>query len=314
MRRLAIGMLMGFVAIVLIGCSSGKAYDEAMEKGMASIEKREFAEAVIFFKEALGEKPDDEKASVLLEECDAMVNADANFEKGEFEEAKNAAAKAMKERVGSEVIHQEAKKLLNQINNMEEDKEALTKEYLGAKRDKSEGRWEEASVALESILEKELGHPFFADMKAQSKELLKGTAEAKAQAVAEAEAKAKAEEEAQMKARAEAEALAEKERARQETSKGVGPIAGYWVSPDGTEACHFTDSYLSCAVKESDVMGTQDVVNSLVTGNKVEVTFDTGDTTTYTVNGNMLSVNGMSMRRASKEEANGIYEGYYELP
>ena len=340
MKKAWIGMLVCFVSFIIIGCSKDdKIYKEMMEQGHKQIEKGAFARAENFFIKALEEKPEDQKAKVLLKQTRDILNAQKRFDEGNFEAAVTPAEHARELDGGSDALREKAKSLLDEMKKMKSLKKEYAQAYEEAKQQFEEGNYDGAIQTLEEILDNELKHPFYTDIRDNSDDLLKeakaanekaaAAAEAKAKAKEEAEAKAKAEAEAKAKAKAEteakakAEAAAEKEKKEAEAkakkdaaSKDIGAADGYWLTEDKTEACHITSTYLACAVKQSDVM-FKDTISNIhhKSDTEIELTFKNGHKTTLILAGkDFLKSEAGNMHRVSKEEANAIYDGYYKLP
>src|SRR5699024_677828 len=109
----------------------------------------------------------------------------------------------------------------------------------------------------------------------------------------------------------------EEEKQQQKEQEQIDKILGYWLSEDETMACHITESSVACAVKQSDVM-FDDPVQSMegnVEEDSVTITYENGASETHsTKTPDTLNFDTESFYRVSKEEANAIYDGYYELP
>ncbi|WP_206435597.1 outer membrane protein assembly factor BamD [Siminovitchia acidinfaciens] len=335
MKKVVSGLIVCFTLLAIFGCSkNNEIYEKMMEQGLLQIEKEEYASAENFFEKALDEKPKDEKATKLIKQTQQMIIAQKEFDEGDFEAAKSSAEKVEKVEDGSEALQEKAKSLIGQMEKMEKEKEEYTASFDEAKQHHEQGEFDDSLGILDKVLENDLGHPFFSELKEEI-DTLKGEvrdakeialAEAEAKAKAEAEAKAKAEAEAKAKAEAEAKAAAEKaeierkaaeEKAKQEAqSKDIGAAGGYWLTEDRTEACHLTSTYLACAVKQSDVIFKNDIFNiNHISSTEIELTFSFGHKSRITLSGNnVLQGESGRMNRVSKEEANSIYDGYYELP
>lgn len=95
---------------------------------------------------------------------------------------------------------------------------------------------------------------------------------------------------------------------------GVGPFKGYWLKD--TMACHFTDTYVACALAESDFITYEEIIEvNLISDTQIELTFE-GDVKN---NFRLLDKNTLELAdgvydRVSAGEANAIYGGHYTLP
>ncbi|VEF46250.1 lipoprotein [Bacillus freudenreichii] len=325
MKKVVSGLIVCFTLLAIFGCSkNNEIYEKMMEQGLLQIEKEEYASAENFFEKALDQKPKDKKATKLIKQTKQMIKAQKEFDEGDFEAAKSSAEKVEKVEDGSEALQEKAKSLIGQMEKMEKEKEEYTASFDEAKQHHEQGEFDDSLGILDKVLENDLGHPFFSELKEEI-DTLKGEVK-DAKEIALAEAKAKAEAEAKAKAEAEAKAAAEKaekdrkaaeEKAKQKAqSKDIGAAGGYWLTEDRTEACHLTSTYLACAVKQSDVIFKNDISNiNHISSTEIELTFSFGHKSRITLSGNnVLQGESGRMNRVSKEEANSIYDGYYELP
>lgn len=287
------------LAFVLVGCGN-KAYDEAMDNGKNTIEEMKYDEAVAHFEVALEAKKDDDKAIDYLVQTEIMIRGIDAFAKGELDEAKDEFTKVGMVEDASTFLQDEAAKQLEEIKTLEKAFTDLEAQFNKAKKLSEKKDYEQAMVLLEDSLELDESNPYMDTLKADMQTLQ--TDLEKAEEKAAAEAKKKAEEE-------------EKEQAEKD-SQQVNKVLGYWLTVDETMACHITESYMACAVAYSDVIFNDPI--SSIKGNPGDdsVTFTFGNGTTSTVSTATDGVLHMSetLKRVSKEQANGIYDGYYELP
>lgn len=327
MKKIILWLIAIFTTLTIYGCSkNNEIYEKMMEQGLLQVEKEKYASAANFFEKALEEKPKDDKATRLIKQIQQLIKAQKEFDEGDFEAAKSSAEEVKKVEGGLEEVLEKAKSLIGQMEDMEKEKEELNTSFDEAKQHFEQGRFDDSLGILDEILENDLGHPFFGELKEDIDTLKGGVREAKEIALAEAKKKAEAEAKAMAEAEAKAKAAAEKaekeraaveEKAKKEAtaSKDIGAAGGYWLTEDRTEACHLTSGYLACAVKQSDVIFKHDITNiNFINSTEIELTFSNGHTSKISVNNNVLQGEGGRMLRVSKEEANGIYDGYYELP
>lgn len=329
MKKLSIALLAFLMILAVYGCSqNNEVYEKMIEQGMQQIEKEEYERAENFFEKALDQKTKDEKATMLVQQIKIMLKAKTAFDSGDFETAEISVEEVLKTKGGTEKLGEKAKGLVEQMEEMEEAKDKYSSNYNEAKKNFKQGELDQSLNVLEEVLEKDLSHPFFSELKEDCEALAtkvkeakeeteaKDVAEVEAQAKVEAKAKAEAEKKtAAEKAEKEKQAAEEKEQ-KEAASKDIGAAEGYWLTEDQTEACHLTSSYLTCAVKQSDVGFKHDITHiHHISSTELELTFNNGHKTQIVLaNNNVLEGEVGRLNRVSKEEANAIYEGYYELP
>lgn len=315
MKRIMTLFIISLVVMFLFGCTkSDKIYDEMMKQGLEHIKKEKYEIASGFFENALNEKQDDQKAATLFQQTQKMAEAVNHFDEGELGAASESIHQAAKIKDGSDILVKKAEQLRDQITDMKAEKNKYAERYEEAKEKFKDEQYDESIKILESILQKDLSHPFFADIKNEAETSLREVTAAKAQALKEVEKIARAEAEAKAKAQAE---KAEQEKMEAELeAKSVGTAEGYWLTADRTAACHLTNHYLACAVKESDNLFKDQIVEvNRLNDVDIELTFADGHKTNIALlEKNVMQTEGEQMYRVSKEEANSIYGGYYILP
>ena len=307
MKTILTVWMISFMMLFIYGCTkSHKIYDEMMEQGHEQIKQENYKIATDFFKNALNEKQNDEKAATLFQQTQKMTEAKRFFDEGKLDAANQSVERVVNMKDGSDILVKNAKQLRKQIADMEAAKKKYAESYEEAKKTFQEERYDESIAILESILQQDLSHPFFSDIKHDAETSLSEMREAKATALKEAEELARA--------RAEADKTEKKQFVLKE--KTVGAAEGYWLTADKAAACHLTNDYLACAVKESDDLFKDQIVEvNWLNDVELELTFADGYKTKLAlVEKNVLHTEGGRMYRVSKEEANSIYEGHYKLP
>lgn len=315
-RRLL--LLTIILAFVLVGCGN-KEYDEAMENGKLAIEEVKYDDAVAFFETALEAKVDDEAASDYLLQTESMITGLDTFDKGDLDKATDAFKKVGMVEDASTLLQDEAKEQLSEIEALVELHATVEDLFKEAEKVGAENKFEDATAVIDEALKHDFDHVYMEDLEANLQTLQTDLEKAEEKAVAEAKKKAeeKKQKEAEEKRKAEEEKkLAEEKAQAEKDQQQVNKVVGYWLTMDETMACHITESYMACAVAYSDVMFNDPI--SSIKGNPGEdsVTFTFGNGTTSTVSTATDGVlhMGETINRVSKEQANGIYDGYYELP
>lgn len=311
MMRKRMLLLFATMFLILVGCSNDAAYEEAIEEGLSYIEETEYLLAEESFEKALELKPDDEYATNLLTQTKLIQQAYEQFENEEIKEALATIEEIIEIEEGSEHI-------VSRVEELQEEIEALLEklEQFEASLDEVEQllekeEVEEATQLINNILEEELEHAVFAQIKKRAESLLE-----EAQRIQERMEKERQEAErkaAEEKARKEAE---EKARKEAEHKKQAANITGYWLKVDEDLSCHVTTTYMTCALAYSDFI-TYDRITNIhpISSTEVEVTTEDGHTTLFTLsnNNNTLQTPGGTFNRVTKEAANAIFDGYYEL-
>lgn len=308
-------LLFSILLFTVVGCSSNQAaVDEAIAEGLTFIEEEAYEKAEESFQSALELKPEDELATNLLLQTQLIQGAFDDLENGELESAVSAIEEIIVVENGSEHLilrANEVKQDIDELSGKLEDLEALllqTEELL----DNEE--IVDLIEILEEALAEDLDHVIFEDVK---KDLEIQLVEAKSiqekieKEREEAERKA-AEERAKKEAEEKARHEAEKKAAEQ--AKQVADFTGYWLNDEF--ACHMTTSYMTCAMPYSDFITYDDITNiKPLNSTEVEVTSADGHKTVFKLSNNnsTLQVPGGTYKRVSKDEANAIFDGYYEL-
>lgn len=110
--------------ILLIGCKSDKAYNEAMELGNEALKNGKYEVAIEEFEKALEEKQDDEAATALYNQSEKYIKALESYEKNELDQALDTLDEVIKYENGSDILVKEAQYLKKQV---EKDKELADK-------------------------------------------------------------------------------------------------------------------------------------------------------------------------------------------
>lgn len=106
--------------LLLVGCKSDVAYNEAIKLGNEALENKKYEVALAEFEKALEEKEDDEVATALFNQSEKYIKALEVYENQEFEKALELLDEVINYENGSEVLVNEAKTLEVQV---EKDKE-----------------------------------------------------------------------------------------------------------------------------------------------------------------------------------------------
>ena len=99
--------------IILSGCGN-QAYDAAMANGMKAVDSEQLEDALDYFKEALQENPDDEKATTAVEQVELLLVSLEKIRNGETTEAISFLEKSSNNNQGSEMIINKANEFLDQ--------------------------------------------------------------------------------------------------------------------------------------------------------------------------------------------------------
>ncbi|CAM4240395.1 hypothetical protein [Lederbergia lenta] len=319
------------LSLALIGCSNNKVYEQMMAKGLERIEKEEFAKAESFFEMALEEKPEDEHAKILSQQTKLIQQALEGFSDGNLDKVEEVIGKIMDGEEGSELLVKKAKAMQKEIKVLKTSEKEYLLSFENAKKQLNEQAFDASIQTLEALLQQDLTHPFYKDVKQKITSFIEEVKIAKDKAAAEARAEEerqaalakKAEEErmaAELKAKEEEERKAAKlkaeaeKKAKEAASKDIGTLGGYWLND--TMACHITSEYVACALAYSDFI-TFDKIKSIkhVSDTEIELIYEEGSVKYDISNKDKIKfADGEFYQRVSKEEANAIYDGYYKLP
>ncbi|MUV36991.1 Transcriptional regulator ICP22 like protein [Lentibacillus sp. JNUCC-1] len=339
MRKwLVVVMMMGFVG--LFGCSNAE-YDQAMADGQAALEEADYEAAVEAFERALEEKADDEEAKTLRAQTEMVMEASEQLTAGALDEALALIESVIEEDHGSDLLIEHAEEMQDEIETLQTQQKEYAAAFEEAEKALAKEEFDEAAAAIEVLLKEDLSHAVFNDIQENSEKLQASIKEQKAEVErlakeearkkkeseekrkkeaeekARAEAEAKKQKEAEEKKRKEAEAKAAAAKKKEQQGIDIEAFTGYWLNPTNDLAIHVAPTYISSAVPYSDVM-SNDAISSVssVSQNEIQVKFTNGHTSKLKLSGDKstMSIFGESYRRVSKEEANAIFDGYYELP
>lgn len=305
MRKLV--MLIGSFLLLLVGCSN-EAYEQAMSEGVAALEKEDYAKAKASFARALEEKADDEEAKVLLKQTEYIQEAVEKMENGDLDTAADAAQMVIDLEDESTLLVELAKEIQEEIEIYKEKYKEYIASYEEAKKQYDSEEYDDAIVILEAVLEEEMEHTFFEQVKLDFEDLLEEVKAAKEEAIlaAEEEEKRKVEEEAKQK----------QEEEQKASAQGIGELAGYWLNKENNIACHITSSYMHCAMPYSDFITHHEISDiTHINATEVEITIpgEAPFILKLSDNNGTLHTPAYAYQRVSKEEANAIFDGHYEL-
>lgn len=294
-------VLISIMSLSIAGCSaSAKIYEENMKLGFEELERDELSEAETFFKKALEEKTDDDKVSVLIKQIQDYQQMQKELELGNLEGAMEWTEKVLEVENGSDLLVENGVEVQDQILRLESEQESYLAIYEKAKKQLSHQSFDESLKTLETLLKEDFSHATHADLKKDIEELKKEVIESKEKERLAAELATK-------KAKQE-------EESRNNASNDISPFGGYWLKD--TMACHITNDFTSCALAESDFI-TYDEIETFnhINDSLIEIVYKDGTKFTLElVDKNSLQLADGVYDRVSKEEANAIYNGYYELP
>ena len=283
-----------FLSLMLTACGN-KAYEEAIENGMNALEEKNDEEAISFFETALEEKPEDETASQYIEETEVMIDGLTALEEGDLAEAKTFFKKITDSENSISTLQARSKDALHTIEELEADYVNIKDLINDAKDLHKEKEYKKALVKLDDILTQDFSHASLHPLEEDAEQLRTDIENTKEKT----------------------DKAAQKKKEEEKEQKQIDKILGYWLSEDQTMACHITESSVACAVKQSDVI-FDDPVQSMegnVEEDSVTITYENGTSKTHsTKTPDTLNFDTESFYRVSKEEANAIYDGYYELP
>ena len=303
-------LIVGVISLLMVGCSaSTKVYEENIEQGLEQIERDEFTEAEASFKVALEEKPEDDQGNLLIKQVQDFQQAQKELDSGDLEAATEWIEKVIKVEDASDLLVKKGIKMQEQMEELKSDKEAFLVSYETAKKQLEDQTFDDSIKTLEDVLQRDFSHAFNADLKKDIEALKEEVIVAQEQKIENDKA-----EEERKAAELEAEKVRKEEEDKKKASKDVGAFKGYWLKD--TMACHFTNGYIACALANSDFI-TYDKITAInhISSSQIEITFDGGVKSTLDlIDQDSLKLADGVYSRVSEEEANAIYDGYYELP
>ncbi len=269
-------LFIGLIFIILLASCSNKEFDDAMANGNAALENETFAEALVFFEDALKHKSNDQEAKQLLKQTKQVIEAEKLLNHGRLNDAKTAFQEAKTDQ-DSPLLNTHIKNQLSEINQ-------VTKKYdeIAAKLDeieqlKAEKKYEESLALVDQTIQTDLSHQALKPLNNKLEDL-------------------QVELQIAMK---ETEENAKKQALINQTT-------GYWQYIDNEfEFCEFTSDYYVCAVAASDMYFYNWISewDANLTTHTVTITTDIGSTgTIHFPHEDLLTFGEDNYRRVSESE------------
>lgn len=296
MRKLV--LLISSIGLLLLGCSN-TTYEQAMEEGLVALDEQDYEKAAASFTRALEEKAGNKEAGALLRQTEYIQEATMQMENGDLTSAADAAEMVISLEGGSSQLINVAKEYQEEIAILQEKSEAYSASYEEAKKKYDSEEFDEAIDQLEKILAEDMEHAFLKQLKVDIENLLEEVQEAKESAILAAEEEEQKQEEEQ-----------------KVSDQAIGEFAGYWLNDENNISCHITSSYMHCAMPYSDFI-THHEINAIKHMNATEVEITIAGEAPFILklsdNNGTLQTPAYTYKRVSKEEANAIFDGHYEL-
>lgn len=113
--------------LLLVGCKSDVAYNEAIEFGNEALKNEEYEVALYEFEKALEEKKDDEIATALYNQSEKYIKALENYNKNKLDQTLEILEEVIKYENGSDSLNNKAKTLKTQVEKDKELNEKIDK-------------------------------------------------------------------------------------------------------------------------------------------------------------------------------------------
>lgn len=137
-KRTYIMLYSALLFLLFVGCTKAdsEAYDVAINNGLEAIRTEHYDEAETYFKQALEEESEDERAGILLKQTQTYMEAVHFFEMEEYEQASKKAKSTQSLENGSDYLAFKAGELLDDIKTVQEkqDEPVATEETISPKR------------------------------------------------------------------------------------------------------------------------------------------------------------------------------------
>lgn len=335
------------ILLIAAGCSNKK-YDEAMEKGEEAINNEDYEEAVMFFEKAVDEREDDKKAKSYLKQSDKMVSGLSSFKDGDFNHAKEDFYVILNEDEEEAILHKQAEEEINEIEEIEDTYEEVTKSYEDAKEYLNDEEYKKALTLIDQFLNKNLSHAYLSKSKENLREL-KETVQDEQTKMQDLRNEAKetydeaenlGNDENYDKAlsiigdilevdlnhpkltaiKEDLESLQGelKEKEKQAEDERVkSQLFGYWFNPEHEiEVCNFEENHFICLIAASDTVDfgyvesyEVDAVTGIIT-----INIEDGAPLQVSIDGNILNQNSIQYKKGSKEEVYGKIDNFVDNP
>lgn len=139
--------------LLLVGCKSDIAYNEAIELGNEALKNGKYEVALTEFEKALEEKKDDKVATALYNQSEKYIKALENYEKYEFDQSLELLNEAINYENGSEILAKEAEALKTQVERDKEVNEKINKLIKSSQNYFSSKKYSKAIVDIDVALE-----------------------------------------------------------------------------------------------------------------------------------------------------------------
>lgn len=150
--------------LILVGCSD-EGYNNAIQKGLDYIGSEEYKKAEGAFELALDEKKDDVKATALLHQTRAFLEAIDALKSNDMELAIESAQEVMKETEGSEALIKKAEEIVLKGERVNDLLAETIEKYEFALKQYEEKEFEKAEKAVHKLLDNDMDYASFQNVK-----------------------------------------------------------------------------------------------------------------------------------------------------
>src|SRR5690625_3528507 len=143
--------------ITLVGCSNNQGYNDAMDQGMKAVDDDHLKDALEYFQKALEEKPNDNEATVSIEQTELIIKSIEKLIDEETSEAISILEKTITLKDDSASTTKKANEILEKVVMMDEN---LHQRDDVKEEEKYEQTLELIDESLEIVIEKWYMAPF----------------------------------------------------------------------------------------------------------------------------------------------------------
>ncbi|GHP13421.1 cell surface protein [Lentilactobacillus fungorum] len=149
-----------------------KLYTDAMQRGSVQISNQNYTAAETAYTNALKRKPNDNKASVILNQTQTFMSANDSFNDRQFDNAKSNYQSVADTKKGNDLLKNRAKARLSLIKTIQANIKKYNKIYNQALNQTGEGKYAESNSTLDKIFsDKSIKQTYYKSVLAKAEKL-----------------------------------------------------------------------------------------------------------------------------------------------
>ncbi|EHO52605.1 hypothetical protein [Lentilactobacillus kisonensis] len=149
-----------------------KLYTDAMQRGTVQLSNKNYTAAETAYTNALKRKPNDEKATTVLNQTQSFMSANSSFNDRQFSAAKGNYQSVVNTKKGNELLKNRAKSRLALIKTIQANDKKYNDIYNQALNQTGEGKYAESNSTLDKIFsDKSIKQSYYKDILQRAEKL-----------------------------------------------------------------------------------------------------------------------------------------------